>query len=177
VESPRGSTLKFKYDPERSVITLARPLPAGLVYPFDWGFVPSTEGPDGDPVDAFVLWDASSYPGIVLTCRAIGVLRVEQNSKEKKGRERNDRIAAMTVAAARWESIRSVRDLSTRMREEVEQFFLASVAFEKKDAKILGWAGPREALALVRTSRAPGFSAPWSRGRTGQRRRLRPTRR
>lgn len=150
VESPRGSTLKLKYDPDRLVMTLARPLPAGLVYPFDWGFVPSTEGPDGDPIDAFVLWDASSYPGIVLTCRTIGVLQVEQNAKNAKGRQRNDRIAAVPIEAARWESIRSVRDVSKRIRAEVEQFFLASVAFEKKDAKILGWAGPREAIALVR---------------------------
>ncbi|HEX7795483.1 MAG TPA: inorganic diphosphatase [Vicinamibacterales bacterium] len=46
VESPRGSTLKLKYDAEQQVITLSRPLVVGLTYPYDWGFVPSTKAPD-----------------------------------------------------------------------------------------------------------------------------------
>src|SRR5206468_3579937 len=78
VESPRGSTCKFKYDPGLAALTLARPLPQGLVYPHDWGFVPSTKAPDGDPFDARIVWDGISHPGVVVTCRAVGVLLVEQ---------------------------------------------------------------------------------------------------
>ena len=47
VESPRGSSLKFKYNPDRRVMMLSRPLPQGLAYPHDWGFIPSTRAPDG----------------------------------------------------------------------------------------------------------------------------------
>ena len=65
VESPRGSTIKFEYDQTERVMTLSRPLPAGLVYPFDWGFIPGTRAADGDPLDAFILWDGASYPGIL----------------------------------------------------------------------------------------------------------------
>jgi inorganic pyrophosphatase len=55
VESPRGSSVKFKYDLEDDVMTVSRPLPAGLTYPQDWGFVPSTRADDGDPLDAWIL--------------------------------------------------------------------------------------------------------------------------
>jgi len=63
VESPRGSAIKFKYDQNDRAMTVSRPLPLGLVFPFDWGFIPGTRAADGDPLDAFILWDGSSYPG------------------------------------------------------------------------------------------------------------------
>src|SRR5262245_19043735 len=108
VESPRGANLKLKYDVERRVMTLVRPLILGITYPHDWGFVPSTRGPDGDPVDAMVLWDNTSFPGLVLTCRPIGVLRVEQTNTSSRARERNDRLAVLPVKAPRWDAIQSV---------------------------------------------------------------------
>jgi len=83
VESPRGSTLKLKYDSEHRVMTLSRPLIAGLKYPCDWGFVPSTMAPDSDPLDALVMWDDVSYPGVVLPCRPVGVLYVEQTGRRR----------------------------------------------------------------------------------------------
>ena len=63
VESPRGSSVKFKYDPDDEVMMLARPLPLGLIYPYDWGFVASTRAADGDPLDAVILWDGSAIQG------------------------------------------------------------------------------------------------------------------
>jgi inorganic pyrophosphatase len=152
VESPRGSVLKLKYDPEHRVITLSRPLITGLAYPYDWGFVPSTHAPDGDPLDAVVLWDGISYPGVVLPCRAIGVLRIEQTSRTSPKRERNDRLVAVPVKAPRLDAIQDVRDVSDRVRRELEQFFLAAVAFEGRDLSILGWGDAGEALKLVRAS-------------------------
>ena len=152
VESPRGSIVKLKYDPEHHVITLSRPLVAGLAYPYDWGFVPSTHAPDGDPLDAIVMWDGISYPGVVLPCRSIGVLHVEQTSPTSHKRERNDRLIAMPTKAPRWDAIRSVEDFSERIRRELEQFFLSAVAFEGRELAILGWGSPRDALDLVRAS-------------------------
>jgi inorganic pyrophosphatase len=48
VETPRGSSCKLDFDPELRVFTLAKPLMVGLTYPYDWGFIPSTEAEDGD---------------------------------------------------------------------------------------------------------------------------------
>src|SRR5688572_6149692 len=103
VESPRGSTLKLKYEPQFEAMAVSRPLPLGVTYPFDWGFVPSTRGADGDPLDAMLLWDVPSYPGVVVPCRLVGVLRVEQNrtNHDPLERIRNDRVMAVPVAARR----------------------------------------------------------------------------
>jgi inorganic pyrophosphatase len=152
VESPRGSTSKFKYEPELGVMTLARPLPLGLAYPHDWGFVPSTHAPDGDPLDAFIMWEGAGYPGVTMPCRPIGVLRVEQTNTESKRRERNDRLAVLPSKAPRWEAVQSVFDLHERVRLELEQFFTAVAAFEGKEIAILGWAGRSEAMDLVRST-------------------------
>jgi inorganic pyrophosphatase len=55
VETPRGSRCKLDFDPELRVFTLAKPLMAGLTYPYDWGFIPSTKAEDGDPLDVLVI--------------------------------------------------------------------------------------------------------------------------
>jgi inorganic pyrophosphatase len=153
IESPRGSTLKLKYDPDLEAFSLSRPLVEGVMYPYDWGFVPSTLASDGDPLDAMVLWSHSSFPGVVLVCRLIGTLGVEQNSKRQPGRrERNDRVLALPVAAPGYAAIQDVSDLAQRTRDEIESFFLASTALEHKDIKFLGWSGAGAAYELVKAA-------------------------
>jgi inorganic pyrophosphatase len=149
VESPRGSSVKLKYDPALGAITLSRPLPTGVVYPHDWGFVPGTKASDGDPVDAMIFSDAATAPGVVVTCRALGVLEVDQKKKTGEGRERNDRIVAVPQSARRFDALQDVFALSARMRDEIAAFFVQATAFEDKDVKILGWKGPAEAAALI----------------------------
>ena len=83
VETPRGSRAKFAYDPKLETFILSKSLLTGLTYPHDWGFVPSTKADDGDPLDIMVIHDAATFPGIVLTCRIIGILQIEQKSKGK----------------------------------------------------------------------------------------------
>src|SRR5688572_29778878 len=150
VESPRGSSVKIKYDPKLRVFRFSRPLMAGLQYPYDWGFIPGTVGPDGDPLDAMVFSDFATFPGVVVECRALGVIRLEQNSKNSSRRERNDRLIVVPAKMPRFESFRKPSDLPTRWRHELEEFFLAATRFEQKDAKVLGWSGPREAERMVK---------------------------
>ena len=154
VETPRGSSLKVKYEPTWDAMTVVRPLPLGVHYPYDWGFVPSTSAPDGDPLDAMLLWDVASSPGVVVRCRAIGVLRVEQNrtSHQRSERIRNDRIMAIPVEARRERDIGDISALTARVREELEQFALAATALDGKDLELLGWGDSSAALDLVRAS-------------------------
>ena len=155
VESPRGSTVKLAFEPKLGVFTVSRPLVLGLRYPYDWGFIPGTRGADGDPLDALVRWDVSSYPGVLLPCRALGLLKVEQKGK-KGGRERNDRLLCVPVAAPRDAQIEALHDVSRRELDELSHFFLAVVALADKDARVLGWEGAEAAAALVAGSQVKG---------------------
>ena len=154
IEAPRGSTLKFKYEPRWQAMSISRPLPMGVAYPFDWGFVPATHAADGDPLDAMLLWDVPSYPGVVIQCRAIAVLHVEQNRKahDRSERIRNDRIMAVPTEARRQNDIKDVGSLSARVRQELESFAIAATALEGKDVRIIGWGDASDALKLVQES-------------------------
>jgi inorganic pyrophosphatase len=83
VETPRFARAKFKYEPKLGVFMLSRPLTLGLSYQFDWGFVPSTVAPDGDPIDALVLHNITTNPGMMLKCRPIGVRRSRRRNSEE----------------------------------------------------------------------------------------------
>jgi inorganic pyrophosphatase len=150
IESPRGAAIKLKYDPQSGVMTYGRPLPTGLSFPCEWGFVPGTCAEDGDPLDALVLSDAPTFPGVVIACRAIGVIEVEQDDRERRGRERNDRIVAVPLADKRAEPLQRYGDLPPRTRAELEAFLLAAVQFQNKHVVIVGHGGPAEAYALVK---------------------------
>jgi hypothetical protein len=83
IETPRGSRAKLAYDPELEAFTLSKSLLVGLTYPHDWGFVPSTKADDGDPLDIMVVHDAATFPGLVLTCRVIGISRSSRKAKAR----------------------------------------------------------------------------------------------
>jgi len=160
VESPGGSRAKISYDAKLRAFKFARPLMAGLHYPHDWGFIPGTTAPDGDPLDAMVFSDVPTFPGVVIECRALGVLRLKQNRKDRAGRERNDRLIAIPIKMPRLTSFHQPTDLPLRWRQEIEEFFLAATRFQDKNPKILGWAGAAEGERMVdRCIRGAGCAA------------------
>jgi inorganic pyrophosphatase len=68
------------FDAEQKIFELAKVLPAGMAFPYDFGFIPSTLAEDCDPTDAPVLMDEPVFPGGLLKCRVIGVIEGEQGS-------------------------------------------------------------------------------------------------
>jgi inorganic pyrophosphatase len=139
VETPRGSRAKFDYD--LKLKTFTKSLLTGLTYPHDWGFVPSTKAGDGDPIDIMVVHDAATFPGIVLTCRVIGILQIEQKSKGKT--ERNDRLFAVPRDSHSELALKDVRDLSEPIQQELEKFFKATDELEDKNHRLEGSQGGR----------------------------------
>jgi inorganic pyrophosphatase len=128
--------------------TLGKSLMLGLSYPYDWGFIPSTKGEDGDPIDVLVLHDAATSPGLVLKCRIIGVLEVLQK-EDGKQKIRNDRLLAVPRDSNREKSDSDARSLPKQVREEIEKFFVATDELEDKQLKFLGWKGPKKGKRLV----------------------------
>jgi inorganic pyrophosphatase len=148
VETPRGSRAKFAYDPKLETFALTKSLLTGLTYPHDWGFVPSTKADDGDPLDVMVVHDAATFPGLVVTCRVIGILQIEQKNKGKA--ERNDRLFAVPRRSHSEQAIKDVRDISRPVQDELEKFFIATDELEDKKLKILGWKGPKVAVQAIK---------------------------
>ena len=120
----------------------------GLAYPYDWGFISSTKGEDGDPLDALVLHDAATTPGLVLKCKIIGVLEVVQTEGGKHA-IRNDRLIAVPRHSRREQADHDARDLPKPVRSAIEKFFVATDELESKELKFLGWKGPKTGERLI----------------------------
>src|SRR5882757_11212212 len=122
IETPKGSRNKYAYDPEERIFALRKVLPAGMAFPYDFGFVPSTLADDGDPLDVLVLMDEPAFPGCKLTCRIVGVIEGEQGDKKKP--ERNDRVVAVESDNHSYAHVKRIDDLGTRFERDIEEFFV-----------------------------------------------------
>ena len=148
IETPKGSRNKFAYNPDDRVFELKTSLPAGMEFPYDFGFVPCTEADDGDPIDVLVLMDEPAFPGCVLMCRLIGVIEGEQIGHKKTNR--NDRIVAVQQDAHSWSEVNNVTDLGEHFQHELEQFFVNYHRLSGKKYRILAMKGPDQARKLVK---------------------------
>src|SRR5437868_6820405 len=122
IETPRGSRNKFKYEPEGSLLKLSKTLPQGTAFRLDFGFVPHTEGPDGDPLDVLVMMEEPTYPGCLVECRIVGVIQAMQKEK-KEDPVRNDRIIAVSVESILYSNVYKLKDVNPELLKDVEHFF------------------------------------------------------
>lgn len=148
IETPKGSRNKFAFNSDEHIFELKKVLPAGMAFPYDFGFIPSTEADDGDPIDVLVLMDEPAFPGCVLKCRVIGVIEGEQfDSKDK---ERNDRIIAAEQGAHRFSEIKKIDDLGNQFVEELEEFFVNYHKLSGEQFRVLGVKSPDAARKLIK---------------------------
>ncbi|MFY9747337.1 MAG: inorganic diphosphatase [Acidobacteriaceae bacterium] len=151
VETPAGSRNKFAFDPDQGIFILKRVLPAGMTFPYDFGFLPRTIAPDGDPIDVLLLMDEPAFPGISVRARLIGVIEGEQIEGKKKNR--NDRLVAVADANHMYANVRRLKDLPGKWIRELEDFFVNYHQLEGKKYRLLGCRGERTALQLVKKAR------------------------
>jgi inorganic pyrophosphatase len=151
VETPAKSRNKFAFDREQGIFALKKVLPAGMVFPYDFGFIPRTEAEDGDPTDVLLLMDEPASAGIAVRARLIGVIQGEQ--LDGKRTIRNDRIVAVAEATHQYANVKDLSDLPKRWIKELETFFVNYHNLEGKKYRLLGCKGPQAALRLVKKSR------------------------
>lgn len=151
IETPKGSRNKFAYDPEQKIFALKRVLPAGMVFPYDFGFLPQTLAPDGDPIDVLLLMDEPAFPGVVVRARLIGV--IEGEKIDGKRRIRNDRLLAVAEANHLYAEIKRHSDLPDTWMKELEEFFVNYHKIEGKQYKLLGCKSIDEANRLIKEAR------------------------
>jgi Inorganic pyrophosphatase len=148
IETPRLSRNKFAFDPDQRIFSLKKVLPAGMVFPYDFGFLPRTLADDGDPIDVLVLMDEPAFPGVLVPSRLIGVIEGEQIDGKK--RIRNDRLLAVADANHQYANIKRLDDLPKKFLKELEDFFVNYHRLEGKEYKLLGCKSSAAALALFK---------------------------
>jgi inorganic pyrophosphatase len=156
IDTPRGSRNKFKFDESIGVFRLSRILPAGMHFPYDFGWVPRTRAADGDALDVLVLMDEPTFPGCLVTVRLLGALRAAQ--REKKKMIRNDRLIAMAQTPVNRPRIRSLDEIAADCLHEIENFFVAYNRAQGREFVLKGRAGAAAARKLLEQARS-GFDS------------------
>jgi inorganic pyrophosphatase len=147
IEVPVGSRNKYEYEPELGVIVRDRVLPGNVRFPADYGFLPSTESADGEPLDAMVAAYDPVFPGCVLKARVIGALEMDE------GGETEYNIFAVPNYDPRFDDIEGMEDMPEQNLREIEQFFVAFKRLEGDEgAEVRGWCGQKEAYEIIRRS-------------------------
>jgi inorganic pyrophosphatase len=148
IEAAQGTRNKLKYLPELGALSLHAVLPLGTSFPYDFGFVPSTVGDDGDPLDVLVFMDQPVPPGTVVPCRLIGVIEAQQKEKGEKAR-RNDRLLAVAANTHRYGLWQKLGDIPDNVLEEIERFFVFYNRQKGVTFKPLARRGPMHAKELL----------------------------
>jgi inorganic pyrophosphatase len=148
VETPKGSAEKYDYDAENKWFKLKKIMPAGMVFPFDFGFIPGTKADDGDPLDVIIISEFKSFPGCVMDCRIIGAITAEQTEKNKT--IRNDRFIAIPEASKLFANTKIIKGLSREIITQLEAFFINYNELEGKKFKPLKRINAQQALKLIK---------------------------
>lgn len=148
IETPKGSRNKYAFDPAEHLFRLKTVLPAGMAFPYDFGFVPSTMADDGDPLDVLVLMDEAAFPGCVVGCRVIGAILGEQDEDGKT--VENDRLIAAESENHHYTTVKRPWDLGKRFLRELEQFFVDYHELSKEKFRVRKCVGKRRALQLIK---------------------------
>jgi inorganic pyrophosphatase len=147
VDTPAGSAAKFKLDEKKGCYTVSHMLTPGMVFPFDFGSIPSTAAEDGDPLDVLVIAEAPTFPGCLVPVRLIGALEAKQT---QEGRTlRNDRLLGVAAESRRYADLHTITDAPGRLLDELEHFFVSYNQARGRKFRILRRVGPAGAKKLV----------------------------
>src|SRR3954468_720557 len=149
IETPKGNAEKYNYDPKTKFFKLKKILPTGMVFPYDFGFIPDTKGEDGDPLDIIVIAEFESFPGCIMDCRVIGGIKAEQTEHDGKTL-RNDRFIGVPVVSQLFANIKSTEDFPKEIIDQLEAFFKNYNELSGKQFKSLGNMSPEEAYELIK---------------------------
>jgi len=143
IEIPMESVNKYEYDEKLQVFRLDRTLHSPVHYPGDYGFIPSTRGHDGDPLDVLVLVNSPSFSGCIIEVRPIGVLRmVDQGQKDEK-------ILAVAQSDPVYREINDANQLFPHLLRQIEHFFSIYKSLEGKKTELDGWEGAEAARRII----------------------------
>ena len=148
VEIPKGSRNKYEYDAKLGAIKLDRFISASVVYPTDYGFVPETLAPDGDPLDVLMCVSEATFPGCIVVAKAVGLFKMS----DEKGPD--DHVVCVPCEDPGWNYIDDVDDLPRLLRDEISHFFAVYKDLDEgRYSEVGGWAGRDAAQETVEKAR------------------------
>jgi inorganic pyrophosphatase len=147
IDTPKGNRNKYKYDEKYGLFTLHSVLPVGTEFPYNFGFVPSTLGGDGDPLDILVLMDEAAFVGCLVPSRLIGVIEAEQTVNGET--MQNHRLIGVATASPYHRDIHALDQLDKTLVDEIEHFFVSYTSMRGKQFKPTGRANGERAKQLV----------------------------
>jgi inorganic pyrophosphatase len=143
IEIPMNADpVKYEVNKETGAIFVDRFMSTAMHYPTNYGYVPKTISGDGDPVDVLVITPVPLIPGVVVPCRAIGILKMEDEAgmDGKVLAVPTDKILSLYT---QWQK---PGDLNPLRLKTIAHFFEHYKDLEEgKWVKILGWEGPEAA--------------------------------
>ena len=147
IEIPKGQRNKYELDHTTGRIRLDRMLFTSTRYPADYGYIENTLGQDDDPLDALVLLEEPTFPGCLITCRAIGMFRM---TDEAGG---DDKVLTVPATDPRMAHLQDISDVSEFDRLEIQHFFETYKDLEPgKSVEGAEWTGREEAEAEINAS-------------------------
>lgn len=150
VETPRGSRHKYAWNEQSHAFEHRATLGSGLVWPYDYGFIPRTKGGDGDPLDVLVLMDEPAFPGCVLHVRILGGFEVEKNGVS------NDRYVACLLPSKEislsTDGYETLSDLPKQLLAQLESFLTMYSEQRGNDVRVRGRMQAKKAFARIRES-------------------------
>ena len=143
IEIPMNADpIKYEVDKESGAIFVDRFMGTAMHYPTNYGYIPKTIAGDGDPVDVLVVTPLPLIPGVVVSCRAVGILAMED--------EHGDDAKILAVPEDRILSIyahwQKPGDMNPLRLNQIQHFFEHYKDLEPgKWVKVRGWEGPEAA--------------------------------
>jgi len=142
-----GNPVKYELDKESGAMYVDRFLHTAMHYPCNYGFIPHTLSDDGDPTDAAVITQIPVIPGVVIRCRPVGVLLMEDESGI------DEKILCVPVDDLHpyYGNITSYRDLRPVLIDQITHFFEHYKDLEPgKWVKVKHWGDTQEAYELIK---------------------------
>lgn len=147
IEIPaHADPIKFEVDKESGAMFVDRFMGTAMHYPCNYGYIPCTVAGDGDPVDVLVVTPFPLIPGVVVRCRTVGMLRMQDEAGE------DAKLIAVPVSKLTplYEGIKAVEDLPELLRKQIVHFFEHYKDLEPgKWVKVLGWGNAEAAIAEI----------------------------
>lgn len=151
IETPKGNAQKYTYDKDLKLFRFKKVLAAGLVFPFDFGFIPGTKGDDGDPLDIMVISEYHGFPGCVMDVRVAGCLPAMQTNGKRS--YRNDRFIGVLEQSSAYDQIMTLEDLPSALIDSIRLFFTTYLHVE---GKTVHWEADLNALQAMEKIKGTG---------------------